>query len=184
MAPADAKESQKTVRVDVDLPIVLARQLKAEASGRKQTLDAFVGSVLHRYASYQRYADSAGSVTINNAFFTSLLDAVPQSQLETIASSIGDSVVRQAFDSLNLTYDLDSLVKNYFEPSSKYSGCYGFYTESAAYGRRMTLNHGYGEKWSAFLGAYVGKIVGSATGVRPIVRFDSDSVKVSILNPR
>lgn len=184
MTRADQDESQRTVRVDIDLPEDIARQLEDEASTRNQSVKALVGLVLSRYASYQRYADSVGSVTINKAVFTSLLEAVPQAKLETIASTIGDSVVRQAFDSHNVAYSLDSLVKNYFEPSSKYSGWYGLDTEAATYGRRMTLNHKYGKKWSAFLGAYVDKLVSSATGVRPLVSFDNSSVRVSALDRR
>jgi hypothetical protein len=100
--------------------------------------------------------------------------------MERIGKELGPKLIKETFAFLGLSYDLESLIKNYFRPLSLFSGWYNFNISGSGRDRRLLFEHRHGPKWSAFLSQYVGGIIKAINGLEPRITVEDGLVVVYI----
>lgn len=160
------------VHVSLRIDEELRDQLNREAKRRHVTLNSLINAILAKYDSFDKIVEGTKAIPLSGAFFRELLAITSTDQIEEIAKKLGEKVVRQSFASRGIDFNLDNLIKFYFEPLSEHSGWYEFNFHPAGTGRKLIFTHSHGQKWTAFLRRYLTAIIRSATGVEPDVTVD------------
>jgi hypothetical protein len=160
--------------VSVRIPAPLRNRLKKEAKLRHVTLNSLIISILAKYDSFDKILEGTKAIPLSGAFFEELLEITSIEQMENIAKKLGAKVVRQSFAFQGIDFNLDNLIKFYFEPLSEHSGWYQFNTRFEGASRKLVFTHTHGPKWTAFLKQYYAAIIYSATGSEPEVTLEDE----------
>ncbi len=163
-----------SLRVDHEMKV----RAESDAKKRRLNLNSMLNLILARYYALDDVIDQAEAVPLSKPLFTALLNAIQTPEIERIGRELGPKVVRQTFAFLGLSYDLEGLIENYFEPLSSFTRWFTFNKVGTGANRRLVFRHQYGRKWSEFLRQYLGGIVKSATGEEPKITIDEDLVVV------
>jgi hypothetical protein len=172
--------NRKFVHVGYRIPSELKVELDLEAKRRATNVNSLVGQVLAKHASYDMLAEYVEAVPLSKPLFTRMLDNVEAEDLGAMGEELGPNVMKSAFTFLNLEFNLDGLIENYFRPMSMHSRWYRFNVVGSGPNRKLLFEHGYGPKWSAFLKPYLAGIFRSATGIEPRVTADGRLVTVFV----
>jgi len=141
-------------------------------------VNALVGQILAKYASFDRIVEHVEAVPLNKLLFMGMLDGIEIGEMERLGRELGPRLVKQTFAFLSLEFDVEGLIQNYFLPVSTYSRWYSFNVSGSGVNRRLLFEHPYGPKWSAFLKQYITGIIRSATGSEPRITVDEGLVTV------
>jgi hypothetical protein len=171
--------NQKFVHVSLRMSRETKAKLKAEAEQRGISFNNLTNQIIQRHVAFDRIVEKVGGIPLSRALFESMLNQVSIEGMEAIGKELGPKLIRQAFKILGFSYDLESLIKTYFEPLSTYSGWYSFSVSRTGQERRLLFEHNHGQKWSAFLGQYVGGIITAAIGREPQVAIEDGLVTVT-----
>jgi len=150
--------------------------LDREAERLRVSVNSLVNQVLSNYTAFNRIVEHMQAVPLNRALFTQMLEAIEISAMERIGRELGPKIVKQTFKFLNLDYDVDNLIKHYFQPVSMHSRWYVFNVAGSGSNRRLMFEHPYGPKWSVFLKGYLGGIIKSITGSDPRITVEDGLV--------
>lgn len=118
------------------------------------------------------------AVPLNNPLFTGILDMIDADEMGKLGAELGPRLVKNTFTFLDLEFDVDGLIENYFRPVSKYSRWYSFNVWGSGVTRKLMFEHSYGLQWSAFLKHYIAGIIKSATGSEPRITLDDGLITV------
>ena len=78
--------------------------------------------------------------------------------------ALGPVIVKQAFDFLGYSHDMNIITERYFKPVGSFSGWYKFNTIYQDQRQILLFSHEYGLNWSSFLAEYVSGVVRSMGG--------------------
>lgn len=131
--------------------------------------NALTVNILEKYISFDRIAEHVGVIPLNSVLFSKMLEDITPEEMEEIGRELGPRLIKGTFAFLDLDYDLDSLIENYFEPLGAFSRWYSFNIAGTYPNRRLLFEHAHGPKWSAFLKNYITSIIKSSTGTEPRV---------------
>jgi hypothetical protein len=164
------------IHVSLRVPERLRNQLKEEAKHLNITLNSLINTIISTYIAYNRILEVSGAIPFSGTFFQEWLEVTSMDQMEGIAKKVGPKVVRQIFAFQGIDFNLDNLIKYYFEPVSANSGWYLFNTFFEGTSRKLILRHWHGPKWTAFLKRYIGSILCSATGTESEIVVDDETL--------
>jgi hypothetical protein len=119
------------------------------------------------YFSYNKILEVSDAISFSGALFQEWLEITSTDQMEGIAKKLGPKVVRQIFAFQGIDFNLDNLIRYYFEPLSANSRWYLFNIHFEGSSRKLIFRHSHGPKWTAYLKPYYAAIIRSATGVEP-----------------
>ncbi len=170
--------SSKSVHSSIRLSLDVRNELKDEARIRNINLNSLINQILIKHVSFDRIADHVRVVPLNLGVFHVLLDTATEDSLERVGKEMGPKIVKRTFDFLGYDYNVDSLVLNYFEPLSSFSGWYTFKSVGKGTGRKLLFEQPHGRKWSIFLRFYIAGILREATRVEPKITIEDDLVTV------
>ncbi len=165
-------EAGTFIHVSLRVPAGLRNQLNDEAKHRNITLNSLINAVLSKYLAFDKIVESTKAIPLSGAFFRELLEITSTEQMENIGEKLGPMVVRQSFAFLDIDFNLDNLIKYYFEPLSVHSGWYMFNNSFEGASRKLMFRHSHGPNWSAFLKRYIANIILSATGSEPEIAIE------------
>jgi hypothetical protein len=168
----------KFVHVSFRILVEVMADLTREAKRRAINVNALVGQILAKYASFDRIVEHVEAVPLNKLLFMGMLDAIEIGEMERLGRELGPRLVKKTFAFLSLEFDIDGLIQNYFLPVSMYSRWYSFNIAGSGANRRLMFEHPYGPKWSAFLKQYIAGIIKSATGSEPRITVDEGLVTI------
>jgi len=169
-------DSDTFIHISLRLPERLRNRLKEEADHRKITLNSLINTIISMYVSYNRILEVSEAIPFSGALFQEWLEVTSSDHMEGMAKKLGPSVVRQIFAFQGIDFNLDNLIKYYFEPLSANSGWYLFNTYFEGMSRKVVFRHSHGPKWTAFLKRYIGSIIQSATGTEPEVTIEDETL--------
>jgi hypothetical protein len=157
----------RLIHVSLRIPASTKESLDSDASRMQISFNALAARVLSKYTSFDKIAEHLQAIPVNGPLFGQMLEDVPVEHLELVAKELGPELIKQTFAFLDLEYDLDGLIRHYFNPMSEFSGWYKFAVAGTDRTRKLMFQHPHGSKWSAFLKIYVSGIISAATGVNP-----------------
>jgi hypothetical protein len=160
-------DSDTFIHVSLRVPERLRNQLKEEADDRNITLNSLINTIISMYISYNKILEVSDAMSFSGAFFQEWLEITSADQMEGIAKKLGPKVVRQIFAFQGVDFNLDNLIRYYFEPLSANSRWYLFNIHFEGSSRKLIFRHSHGPKWTAYLKPYYAAIIRSATGVEP-----------------
>ncbi len=172
----DSADSAKFVHISLRISEKLRSRLNREAKRRHLTLNSLISDILARHDVFDKILETTKAIPLSEEFFRVWLQKTPQDEMEDIAKSIGPKVVRRSYASRGIEFNLDNLIKFYFEPLSDYSGWYQFEWDFVGTSRKLIFTHSHGPKWTAFLRRYYAAIIRSATGSEPDVTVEEGVV--------
>jgi len=167
-------DSDTFIHVSLRLPERVRKQLKEEAKHRNITLNSLINAILAKYIFFDKIVEGMNAIPLSGAFFREWLEITLTDEMESIAKKLDAKVVRQSFAFQGIVFNLDNLIKHYFEPLSAHSGWYSFNTYLEGTSRKLVFRHSLGPKWTAFLKRYVASILRSATGTEPEVMIEDE----------
>jgi hypothetical protein len=153
-------------------------RLKEEADERGINMNALANLILSKHVLFDSFVEYTESVPLNKLLFVRMLEGNQIDEMERIGKELGPKVIKEAFAFLGLDFDLEGLIKNYFQPVSSFARWYSFNVVGSGANRRLMFGHQYGRKWSVFLKQYLGGMIKSATGTEPRITIDDGLVVV------
>jgi hypothetical protein len=174
------KVRERFTHVSLRIPESAKTSLERQAKRQHVNFNSLASKILVKGTSYDTIAEQLGAVTISRALFDVMLEDVPAARLEQLGKNLGPNLIKQTFTFLDLPYDLEGLIRYYFEPVSSYSGWYSFRLAGAGSNRKLMFQHAHGPKWSLFLKSYISSIIKAATGSEPRADVDDGLVTVYI----
>jgi hypothetical protein len=119
-------QKREFVHVSYRIPSEVKAGLEREAKRRDTNVNSLVTQILSKYTSFDRIVERVEAVPLNKPLFTGMLDAIEADRMERLGEELGPRLVKQTFAFLNLDFDMDGLIQNYFQPLSMYSRWYSF----------------------------------------------------------
>jgi hypothetical protein len=170
------KERIEFVHISLRIPKSTKDNLERQASRQHTNFNSLASKILLKGASYDTIAEHVNAVTINGLLFTGMLEDAQTEHLEQLGKVLGPKLIKQTFAFLGLEFDLDGLIRYYFDPVSSFSRWYSFSVIGSGSNRKLMFQHQHRSKWSAFLRAYISAIVKAATGIEPRITSDEGLV--------
>ena len=162
-------DSTAFAHVSIRIPEALRIRLTHDAEQRSISLNSLIMAILAKYDSFDKIVEGTRAIPFSGAFVAEVLDITSIEEMESIARKLGANVVKSSFALRGIPFNLDNLIKFYFEPLSQHSGWYTFNTYFEGTNRKLIFQHSHGAKWTAFLKHYYAAILRSATGTEPEV---------------
>jgi hypothetical protein len=160
------------IHISLRVPTSIKRGLEKDAKRANTNFNSLASQILSKYLSFDKIAKHVSAIPINEYLFSGMLEDMPVDHLERLGKELGPKLIKRTFVFLDLEYDLDGLIHNYFDPMSSFSGWYTFTAAESESGRKLMFEHQYGLKWSAFLKTYISSIIKTATGTEPRTTMD------------
>jgi hypothetical protein len=170
--------SRPFTRTSIRILRELKNNLKHEADNREMSLNSLINSILERHILFDRILEHVNAMPLNGPLFTGMLESVPVERMEELGRNLGPKLIKETFAFLGLNYDLENLIKSYFEPLSLYSGWYRFNVSGSDRDRRLLFEHQHGFKWSIFLKQYISGIIKATMGTEPRVMVEEGLIIV------
>jgi hypothetical protein len=174
------KTNSDFIHISLRIPAQLRTRLNEEAKRRNITLNSLVIAVLAKYDSFDKILEGTKAIPLSGAFVHEILEITSTEEMENVARKLGAKVVRKSFAFRGIAFNLDNLVKFYFEPLSAHSGWYSFNTYIDGRERLLVFEHTHGPKWTAYLKQYYIAILRSATGTEPEVVIEDETLTFTL----
>jgi hypothetical protein len=171
-------QGRKFIHVSLRIPVELKSELENQAKQQSLNLNSLSNIILLKHVLFDRIVDRVEGVPLNKLLFTAMLDGIGVDQMEIIGRELGPRVIKHTFAVMNLPFDLDGLIQNYFQPMSTYSRWYKFSVAGGISSRKLMFEHSYGQKWSAFLKQYLTGILKPVVGSEPKVVIDDGLISI------
>jgi hypothetical protein len=159
----------------IRVPVEVEAVLTWEAEQRNVSFNALVGSILKKYAEYDRFVEKFGATTLTHETLQRLLESLDDKAITRLASELGESVPKQ----IVLFWFKDLTVENFFKflsISSVYKRMMMYDFELRGTSCRVAMRHEYGKKWTLFLRHYFEGAVKSILGLNPITSVEDESM--------
>jgi hypothetical protein len=156
--------ARRYVHMSVRLPLSLKEALRSEAAIRGLNVNSLIEMVLTKFTTYDIIAEYNSSVQMNASLFKNLLNRASQEDMKNMGRALGPVIVKQAFDFLGYSHDMNIITERYFKPVGSFSGWYKFNTIYHDQRQILLFSHEYGLNWSSFLAEYVSGVVRSMGG--------------------
>jgi hypothetical protein len=141
---------KKMVLRTIRLPKDIDDALEQDADENGISVNSLINKTLKKYVEWDRHADRFGFISIDAETFRSILNEVEDKNLESIATTLGDTLPKSHVLFWFKKISIETILKT-FSLLGKYSG--GFVTEIDFREGDcvVTLRHQLGQKWSVFL---------------------------------
>lgn len=121
-------DSTAFAHVSIRIPEALRIRLTHDAEQRSISLNSLIMAILAKYDSFDKIIEGTRAIPFSGAFVAEVLDITSIEEMESIAKKLGANVVKSSFALRGIPFNLDNLIKFYFEPLSQHSGWYTFNT--------------------------------------------------------
>jgi hypothetical protein len=186
MSSKRKKTAVMTVRLSKELNDVLLED--AESNGI--TASSLVNRIVKKYVEWDRHAEKFRFVSIPAENFRSLLEQLDDKTIPSLVRALGldqpEALTLFWFKKISLETVLETV-----NVLGKYSGLFVHEIEYKEGSHIITLRHGLGRKWSAYIGTFISEFIEKELNVVPetictdetaviTFRMDSPSNKGSI----
>ena len=149
-----------TNRITLRMPDYLRNVLKKESDEKVLPLNAVINRILTKHIVFDMRMDALPSVTISQMLLSKVISELDSDQ-KTNASQQGPLTVKKLFTKLNLKYNIQNVVDEYFSMLGKYCGWFTFHFEINKNHYRLVFESDLGQDWMTFLTSYVREILKS-----------------------
>jgi hypothetical protein len=137
-------ERVEYVHISLRIPVTVRRALEKDAKRRHMNLNSLAANVLSKYITFDKIAEHVQAIPLSQQLFSGILEDVSVDHLVLLGRDLGPRLIRQTFAFLDLEYDVDGLIRHYFEPMSYYSRWYTFTVGGSGQNRRLMFEHSRG----------------------------------------
>jgi hypothetical protein len=165
-----ARKKSKTVIRSVRITKELDNLLEKDAKAKRVSLNSLISMIMTKYVEMDRYNERFGTITLRREGFRSILEAIEDDKITTLAKEIGSQIPKQFLLFWFKKTNLETYLK-YLSLVCKYSGFaeYEVDTNEDETDYVITLLHDLGEKWSIFLKNWLEQGMKSTIGIVPTV---------------
>jgi hypothetical protein len=168
----------KFIHVSIRIPVSVKARIDKDAEHQHTTFNSLTSRILEKYTTFDTIAEHVNAIPVNALLFAGILEDAYVEHLERLGKELGPKLIKPTLVFLGLQYDIEGLIRNYFEPMSSCSRWYSFAVIGSGPNRKLMFERPHGPKWSAFLKAYISGIIKAATGIEPRVTADDSLVTV------
>jgi hypothetical protein len=166
-APSTRKKPKtliRSVRITKELDTLLEKDAKA----KRVSVNSLISIIMTKYAEMDRYNERFGTITLRREGFRSILEAIEDDTITSLAKDIGTQIPKQFLLFWFKKLNLETYLK-YLSLVCKYSGFaeYEVDTNEDETEYIMTLIHDLGEKWSIFLKNWLEQGMKTTVGIVP-----------------
>jgi hypothetical protein len=156
----------RSVRIRKELDDILEKDAKA----KRVSVNSLISMIMTKYSEMDRYNERFGTITLRREGFRSILEAIEDDKITTLAKEIGSQIPKQFLLFWFKKADVETYLE-YLSLVCKYSGFaeYEVDTNEDETGYIITLIHDLGEKWSIFLRNWLEQGMKTTIGIVPTV---------------
>jgi hypothetical protein len=163
-----ARKKPKTLIRSVRITKELDNLLEKDAKAKRVSVNSLISIIMTKYAEMDRYNERFGTITLRREGFRSILEAIEDDTITSLAKDIGTQIPKQFLLFWFKKLNLETYLK-YLSLVCKYSGFaeYEVDTNEDETECIITLIHDLGEKWSIFLKNWLEQGMKTAVGIVP-----------------
>lgn len=165
-----ARKKSKTVIRSVRITKELDNLLEKDAKAKRVSLNSLISMIMTKYVEMDRYNERFGTITLRREGFRSILEAIEDDKITTLAKEIGSQIPKQFLLFWFKKTNLETYLK-YLSLVCKYSGFaeYEVDINEDETDYVITLLHDLGGKWSIFLKNWLEQGMKNTIGIVPTV---------------
>ena len=164
----------RTIRVSEEID----KLLQEDARAKRTSVNALVSAMMTRYAEWDRYTDRFGVISLSTDLFRAIIDASSEKELIRIAEELGARLPREMMLFWYRKFNLDSFLR-YIASNARYARLGEYELENNEGDYALSIHHGFGEKWSKFLSAYLGQTLQAGLELTPRFELTKNSLIIS-----
>ncbi len=164
----------RTIRVTEDID----KLLQEDARTKRTSVNALVSAMMTRYMEWDRYTDRFGVISLSTDLFQAIIDASSENDLVRIGEELGARLPKEVMLFWYKKFNLDSFLR-YVASNARYARLGEYELEDNDGDYTLSLHHGFGEKWSRFISAYLGKVLREGLGLAPRFELTENAVIIS-----
>lgn len=149
-----------TNRITLRLPESILKKLKKESDERVLPLNAIINRILTKHVMFDMRINKLSGITTPQDLLSNIIDKLDETQKEELALQ-GPQIVKKLFRMLNVKYNVQNVIDDYFIMLGTYCGWYKFHVDSENNQHRLIFESDLGKEWIAFLSMYVNGILKS-----------------------
>jgi hypothetical protein len=171
----EEKNLVPSTRTTVRLPEEILKALKEKASKNDASLNSIITKILRKNVIFDMRMNALPSITMSQALFSTIFDKLTTTEKEEVVNR-GLQTIKNLFTVLNLEYNTENVLNEYFTILGKYCGWFTFHYDVDENHYRLVFEAELGHGWIEFLQFYVQKILQSLK-----VTIDNESIAESVL---
>ncbi|MEX1150831.1 MAG: hypothetical protein WEB28_01965 [Nitrosopumilaceae archaeon] len=148
--------------------------LKEEANGKGISLNAVIARILCKNVQFDMRMNALPSITMPHTLFSILLEKLNREDKEELATR-GVKTIKNMFTALDLEYNIENVIDEYFTILGKYCGWYTFNYDVDDTNYHLVFKTELGKDWIEFLQFYVKTILHSLK-----INIDNESITDSV----
>jgi len=147
-------EKTSNSRITLRLSNNLLESLKTDAHKKDLSLNALISNVLSKNITYCETINLIPNVIIPFELLTVIMNEMNDSDIVAISKE-GPMVIRKLFEMMDLVYNIDNVIQNYFSPVSKYCNWFAFSYVQKGKKYRLVFSSEKNEQWIQFIQNYI-----------------------------
>jgi hypothetical protein len=165
---SSTRKKPKTLIRSVRITKELDNLLEKDAKAKRVSVNSLISIIMTKYAEMDRYNERFGTITLRREGFRSILEAIEDDTITSLAKDIGTQIPKQFLLFWFKKMNLETYLK-YLSLVCKYSGFaeYEVDTNEDETEYIITLIHDLGEKWSIFLKNWFEQGIKTTIGIVP-----------------
>ena len=165
--PSNRKKPRTLIR-SIRITKELDNLLEKDAKAKRVSVNSLISIIITKYAEMDRYNERFDTITLRREGFRSILAAIEDETITTLAKDIGTQIPKQFLLFWFKKMNLETYLK-YLSLVCKYSGFaeYEVDANEAETEYIITLIHDLGEKWSIFLKNWLEQGIKTTVGIVP-----------------
>ena len=154
----------RSVRITKELDNLLEKDPKA----KRVSVNSLISIIMTKYAEMDRYNERFGTITLRREGFRSILEAIEDDTIASLAKDIGTQIPKQFLLFWFKKMNLETYLK-YLSLVCKYSGFAEYEVDINEDETEyiITLIHDLGDKWSIFLKNWLEQGMKTTVGIVP-----------------
>ena len=143
--------SAKSIRIDQALLNILEKKAEDE----NLSTNAFIESILMKYATHYMYLEDYPSIILSQQMFQSFLREIIDEKIDELGNQLGNIGFRGYLLMRGITPSLDSILRILELNYGKEGGWFDYHCHDVGGKKLVHCTHRYGLKWSKFLANYI-----------------------------
>jgi len=154
LPPAARKTSTLTFRIDQ----TVEKALREEAEEQKVSLNTLANQVFSGYCHWDRFMRRFGVVVMSRDAFRAILDSMPTSVIESVASQIGSRLPKEFILLRSKKIDARNVIE-FIQMYFEHCGYGKFHYKAEGRNHIFSVRHNLGPNGSTFLRAFLGALL-------------------------
>lgn len=171
-------ETSKTKLTTVRIPRALYKVIQEDAESDGVGFNTVLTRILRKYVEWDRVAEKLGMLSVTREAMKSLMGAISESQIDTIAKKDAPPVTKEMAEFWFMSSSIESQIQ-LLERFCKYGGLGDYNINKVENETKLHLRHGLGRSFSRMLAGIFGTIFQS---VNPQVEAEENSITIVLRN--